>query len=179
MNKRFQYLNTLLWIVILMIPFLLQTAGIIDTNQYKITKDNGWTSIFTGPFLHASYSHVMGNATSILLGTSLISVFYKRMYFPVVILGFLVPSVTMYLLGMKAVGISGLCYCLIWFIILRGLMSKNKWRFPLSCIILIFYGSSLHTIYPPSNPFSLVAWEAHLSGLLTGLVLAIYSKIRE
>ena len=177
MNKRFQYLNTLTWILILIVPFLLQEIGLINITEYRISKLNGWTSIFTGTFLHAGYSHVMGNATMILLGTALMSVFYKKMYFPVIIAGLLVPSITMYYLGLNSVGISGLCYALVWFLILRGLMCQKKWRFPLACILLIFYGRSLQTVYPPLDPFTFIAWQAHLAGLLTGFVLAIYDRI--
>lgn len=177
MIKKYNYINILAWTVIVACPFLLQQADLIVTNDWKISPDNGLISILTGTFLHSSFSHMTNNLVGILLGVSLLYNMYHNMYLKVIALGIVLPSTVMYLLGLNSVGISGLVYTLVWFVIIRGLMSKHYVKYFSSALLLIFYGSSLRSVVPSNEPFSLIAWQAHLVGVVVGLFLAIYSKL--
>jgi len=177
MIRKHNYLNIVFWIFILVIPFLLQTVGVINTTDWMIDQSNGLISIITGSFLHGNFKHLVGNLTGILLGVSLLYNLYRKHYWKVITLGVIIPSGLMYLLGLPCVGISGLVYALIWYIITRGLMSIDRTRFLIAITVLLFYGGSLAGAIP-LDAFSRIAWQCHLAGVLTGLGLALYQRLK-
>mgnify|MGYP003643153796 CR=1 FL=1 len=62
----------------------------------------------------------------------------------------------------------------------RGLMSRDKYRFYTAVLLLVFYGASLKTTVPasafPIGPQ--IAWQAHLSGAMTGFFLAVIQRLK-
>lgn len=174
MNK-YSPLNSIVWILLVSIPFVLQQHNIINTSSLLISKDNGWWSIITGSFLHGGVYHFSGNITGLIVGVALLLNMYPKDYWKTIIFGILVPSSIMYFLGGKSLGISGLVFTIVWFVIFRGLLSKDIVRFVVSIILIIFYGYTVKTVF--FIPFSGIAYQSHLTGLLLGLMIAFYSKI--
>jgi len=169
-------INILLWTCVIVCPFLLQ-GSLININDWMISQNNGIVSILTGTFLHASFKHMVGNLTNILLGATIIYQFYNKMYLWLVLLGIAIPSGLMYALGFNSVGISGLGYTLIWFIICRGLMSHDTIRFMIGLLALVFYGGSILGAIP-STALSTVAWQAHLMGMIVGFMAAMVNRLK-
>lgn len=176
MMHKNNYLNVLLWIVLITLPFLLQVAGVIDGRSLAINQSNGLISILTGTFIHGSFKHMTSNLIGMLLGTSIMYALYKKIYFLSTLLGIIIPSSIMYFLGIPSVGISGLLFTFTWFIIIRGLMSRDKTRFVVGLFMLVFYGMSINTAIPLAGAVK-IAWQAHLGGLLTGFMLALYQRL--
>lgn len=170
------YLNLVFWCSALVLPFLAQEIGLIDTQAFLVSKENGWDSIFTGVFLHSSYSHLMGNFTGILLGTSILLNFQRKMYLQVILYGLFLPPLLGYFAGERIVGISGLAYTLIWYIIFRGLMSRDRVRFAIGILTLVFYGATAKGIIPQS-PLTRISWLTHLGGFLVAFNLALYQRL--
>jgi len=173
MNK-LSPINTLMWIFLVSTIFILQRTEVIDTSQLLTSKENGWWSILTGPLLHGSFGHFSGNMVGLIIGTSLLINMYRKYYFKVVLFGFIIPPAVMYFLDSRSLGISGLVFATIWFVAIRGLLSLNWVRFGTGIIVLFFYGSSLSTALPIASRG--IAWEAHLAGLITAIIMAMYSR---
>jgi membrane associated rhomboid family serine protease len=175
---RNNHINILIWITILVCPFLLQIAGVINTGLFRVDQNNGPLSILSGVFLHGDYRHLVGNLVGLLLASSLVYHYFKKMYIPVIAFGIIIPGAVMYWLDKPMVGISGLLFTMIWFIIIRGLMSRDRERFMVACFAVAFYGLSINTAIP-LNEMSRIAWQAHAAGLLTGASLALYGRFKK
>lgn len=176
-DKKFNYLHTIVWFILITVPHILQQLNVIDTNELKTHSSNGIISILTGTFLHGNWNHMAGNLSGILVGTAALKTLHDKMYWQVIFLGTLLPSAFMYISGTPAIGISGLVYAVIWAVITAGIMSKDKFKLLVGIVFGIFYGGSLKGAVPLS-PLSRVAWEAHLVGLIVGSCTAIYYKIK-
>lgn len=172
------YKHTIFWASLTLVPFLLQVSGMISSNDYAISKDNGIFSIISGVLMHGNWSHMLGNLLGMLLGVSLVVKFYSRAYVLLMFLGYICPAIVMYATGHKAIGISGLVYTLLWYIIIAGLTSRVKEKFYVGIIVLIIYGSGLRNAVPPSMPTG-IAWQAHLTGVCVAMFLAIVYKLRK
>lgn len=179
MNHSNDYKHTIFWTMLTLVPFLLQTFGLIPTMEWATHPSNGPISVFTGPLLHGSWRHMFGNLVGMLLGVSILVKFYPRAYGKVMFLGFLLPPYIMYMFeSIKSLGISGLVYTVIWFVIVSGLTSNVKEKFYTSIAILFFYGSTLNSAVPTAAIRG-IAWQAHLTGICVAMVLVIYYKIKK
>jgi len=174
MNK-YSQINILAWTLIITIPFILQSTRVINTVQYVTSKDNGWWSILTGPLLHGNANHFAGNIIGLLIGVTLLINLYKKSYWMVIVAGYICPAIVMYQTGFKSVGISGLVFTIVWFIIYRGLISTKLFRLIPAIVMLLLYGTTLYSAFPQTG--SQIAWQAHLTGVLIGVFLAIINKI--
>jgi membrane associated rhomboid family serine protease len=172
------YLNLVFWATILIVPFLLTELEVLNVLTLRTSKTNGWSSVFTGTFLHGNWSHLMGNFTSIILGTSVLLNFQKKMYLPVILLGLFIPPVfpLIFKPEISTIGISGLAYTLIWYIIFRGLMSRDVARFLFGIVFILFYGATAKGI-TPEVPFG-ISWLTHLGGFLVAFNLALFQRIK-
>lgn len=166
----------MIWISSLSIIFMLQKTGVINTENFVTSKNNGWWSILTGPFLHGGFSHFSGNIVGLVVGSSLLLNLYKKMYWRVMLLGLIIPPTIMYLLGGNSLGISGLVFATLWFVAIRGVLSLNWLRFLIGIVIILFYGSSLKSAFPIASYG--IAWQAHFAGLITAIIMAIYSRLK-
>lgn len=164
-------LVSVLVILFIWVVFLFQLEGIIDTSSWVLSKENGVKSIFTGSFLHGSYSHIVGNTSGLLVGFALLNKFFKNSFYIVLALGLICPYIATYFLFEQSVlGISGLTYTMIWFLTASTLFNKKLWYVGLT--LALFYSNGL--IY--ATPFKEdVAWVTHLFGVLTGLILAVHN----
>tara|TARA_R110000822_G_scaffold242061_1_gene371274 strand:- start:1552 stop:2094 length:543 start_codon:yes stop_codon:yes gene_type:complete len=178
MIRHHNYLNILVWCTLVIIPFLLQDVGVISTNDWSTQPANGLISILTGSFMHGSYAHMVGNLSGIIIGVSILYNFYYKHYGTVILLGVFVPSMISYFFtGIPTVGISGLVYTLIWFIIVRGLISRDKTRLFLAIGVAVIYGSSLKGAIPQGFG-SNIAWQCHLAGVMTGTAIAVWARLK-
>lgn len=118
-----------------------------------------------------------GNLAAMLVGTTVVAAFYKRMYWPVIVLGILAPSILAYIGGVPTLGISGLAYAFIWFIIFRGFMSRDYVRMGIAIGMCLIYGGTLRGAAPMGN-LSNIAWDGHLAGLCVGLLCSVYSRLK-
>lgn len=173
---RYNYINILIWVSVIVLPFICEQAGLLSVYDLRISEDNGPLSILSGTFMHGNWNHMVGNLTATLLTTSIIYQYYKKVYLSLIAFGIIIPSAVMYGLGVASVGISGMVFTLVWFIITRGLMSRDKERFNIGLLMLVFYGLSIKTAVPV-DPMSRIAWQAHLAGLLTGFNIALYQRL--
>jgi membrane associated rhomboid family serine protease len=163
--------KTLIPIFLIWVIFAFQTWGMIDFNLLKTSHNTGLYTIITGSFLHGDIGHIAGNTIPLLVGLAVLAEYYNRHYWKVLIVGTLFPGIIMYFTGHISLGISGLCYAVVFFVMVMGIGSKNKHKFLISIVMFLIYGGLLKgaTTLAGYN----VAWQSHLSGIICGVILAL------
>ncbi|NJB37243.1 rhomboid family intramembrane serine protease [Croceivirga sp. JEA036] len=131
----------------------------------------GLGGIFCSPFIHGSVEHLFNNSLPLFILSLALFYFYKEKAWHVLFIGWLVTGILTWLLGRPSyhIGASGLIYMLASFIFFKGVFQKYYRLVALSLTVVFIYGSMLWYIFPVEEGIS---WEGHLSGFLSGLVLA-------
>jgi len=135
----------------------------------------GLIGIITAPLIHADFNHLLSNTFALFFLTTALFYFYKEIaawaFFSIYILsGFWV-----WFFGRDAyhIGASGIIYGLVAFLFFSGIFRKHKPLVALSLTIVFLYGSIIWGIFPLHASLS---WETHLTGLIAGLIMAVYYK---
>lgn len=132
----------------------------------------GLRGIVFSPFLHGSVGHLYNNTIPIAMLTAALVYFYREIAFKVLLYGILLSGFITWLIARPSyhIGASGVIYVLATFIFFKGIFSKHYRLVALSLIVVFIYGSLLWYIFPLKEDIS---WEGHLSGFITGLLLAV------
>ena len=95
--------------------------------------------------------------------------------FSVLIIGLLITGFTTWLIGRPSyhIGASGVVYMLVAFLFFKGLFTGHYKLLALTFLVAFFYGSLVWYVLPIEDGIS---WEGHLSGAVTGVLLAIFTK---
>ncbi|MEM9078534.1 MAG: rhomboid family intramembrane serine protease [Bacteroidota bacterium] len=137
---------------------------------------SGLKGVFFSPFIHSSVEHLYNNTIPLAVLTFFLFFFYRRVAFWVLLIGFLGSGFLTWCIGRPSyhIGASGLIYVLASFIFFKGIITKHFRLVALSLIVVFVYGSMIWYIFPVKDGIS---WEGHLSGFLTGLLLAFFINI--
>lgn len=135
----------------------------------------GLFGIFTSPFLHKDFNHLMNNTPPLLLLGSCLFFFYKNLPYRVIFWLFIGGGFWLWCFGRPGnhIGASGIIYGLFSFVLLGGILSKNKNLMAISLLTIFLYGSMIWGIFPLEEG---VSWEGHLTSLMWGIILAIVYK---
>lgn len=163
----------LIWLV-----FLVDVSLNLNVAKYGIfprTQDGLWGILFS-PLIHGSISHLYNNTLPVFfLGMALLY-FYPKISFKVFVLGYFLTGLLTWVIGRGAyhIGASGIIYMLASFIFFKGVFSKHFRLIAVSLIVVFFYGGLMWYVFPVDDQIS---WEGHLSGFLSGLLLAYLIKV--
>ncbi|SDQ48412.1 rhomboid family intramembrane serine protease [Flagellimonas zhangzhouensis] len=137
----------------------------------------GLRGIVLSPFIHGSLEHLYNNTIPLAVLTAFLFYFYRSVAVKVFILGVLISGLVTWVMARPSyhIGASGLIYVLASFIFFKGILAKNYRLVALSLIVVFIYGSMIWYIFPIEEEIS---WEGHLSGFLTGLLLAFTTKVK-
>lgn len=127
-------------------------------------------------FLHANLEHLTSNFLPLAISLYGIFYFYKDISGRVLIISMLSVGVLIWLFARPSfhIGASGLLYALVFFVLVGGLIRKNKQLLIFAFITLTFQSGLIWGIFPQDNQIS---WESHLMGAIVGIVLSfIYRK---
>ena len=162
-----------MWVVkIIEVSFSISMGhwGIIPQTMH------GLVGIFTLPFLHGSWNHLMANSVPIIvLGTALYY-FYPTLAHRVLLVSYLASGLLTWCLGAPGtthVGASALIYSLNLFLIVSGFIRGNRQLTVISLIMVFLYGSFIWGMIPSLARPQNISWEGHLSGAIVGIVLAL------
>lgn len=156
-----------------MLEFVDQLSG-NELDQFGIhaREIDGTPEIFTAPFLHAGWEHLISNSL------------------PFYILGFLVllsglarwlasSLIIIVVSGMAAwsltpahtiiLGASGLIFGWLTYLLARGIWSRRPAQVVLAVIVLVLYGGLIWGVLPGTAG---VSWQAHLGGAIGGVLAA-------
>ncbi|RNC89269.1 MAG: rhomboid family intramembrane serine protease [Allomuricauda sp.] len=151
----------------------------INLNDWGIfpRRISGLKGIFFSPFIHGSLEHLYNNTLPLIVLTAALFYFYKETAFRVLLIGFLLSGLFTWLIGRTSyhIGASGLIYVLASFVFFKGIFARHYRLVALSLAVVFLYGGLIWYIFPIKDGIS---WEGHLSGFLTGLLLAAMTKTK-
>ena len=135
----------------------------------------GLRGILCAPFIHTDFTHLFNNSIPILILGSLFIFFYKKISCEIFLWLFFISGVFLWGIGRPNyhIGASGMIYALATFLFVSGIIKKDTRLASISLIIAFLYGSLIWGIFPVKEN---VSWEGHLSGLISGLIVAIFYR---
>ena len=168
----------LLFLLTIVIVFWIESRFNINLNYLGIypRKIEGLRGILLGPFIHGDVKHLFNNAIPLLVLTSALFYFYRKIRWKVLIYGLLLTGLFTWLIGRSNIhiGASGVIYMLTAFLMFRGILSKHYQLTALSFSVIFLYGGFIWYIFPTDPKIS---WEGHLSGFMVGIIFSfIFNK---
>lgn len=159
--------------------FWLELRLEVNLNQFGVVPRDfvGLRGIIFSPFIHGSVEHLYNNTIPLAVLLAALFYFYRNIALRVLFLGILLSGLMTWAIGRPSyhIGASGVIYVLASFMFFKGIISKYYRLVALSLIVVFIYGSLLWYIFPIKDDIS---WEGHLSGFLTGLLLAVLIKAK-
>jgi membrane associated rhomboid family serine protease len=146
--------------------YRLDHDGIVPRNVAHID------GIVFAPFLHASFSHLLGNTVPLLILGFAIALAGARRLLLVTLIVALASGLATWLTapaGSVTVGASGVVFGYATYLITRGFFNRRIGEVGLGVIVLILFGGALISDLIPHTGIS---WEAHLFGGVGGVLAA-------
>ena len=171
----------LLIVVVMWAVKIIEVSLNIDFGRYGITPHtaHGLIGIFTLPFLHGSWEHLLSNSVPILvLGTALYYC-YPTLANRVLLITYLASGLITWCIGNPEsthIGASALVYGLNLFLIASGFIRGNRMLIVISLIMVFLYGSFIWGMIPSLAIPQNISWEGHLSGAIIGVLLAVFLR---
>lgn len=134
------------------------------------------SGIFTSPFIHSDFNHLISNSFPLLILISVMILFYRRVALFSLLLITLLTGLSVWMFARPSyhVGASGVVYGLVSFVFWSGIFRKNTKSIVLSLIVLMLYSGLFLGILPPEA--SNISWESHLAGGIVGIFVALLFK---
>lgn len=171
----------LLIVVVMWVVKIIEVSLNVDLGRYGVTPHttHGLIGIFTLPFLHSSWEHLLSNSVPILvLGTALYYC-YPTLANRVMLITYLASGLITWCIGhpdTTHVGASALVYGLNLFLITSGFIRGNRMLIVISLIMVFLYGSFIWGMIPSLAIPQNISWEGHLSGAIIGVLLAVFLR---
>ncbi|MDH5397759.1 MAG: rhomboid family intramembrane serine protease [Cyclobacteriaceae bacterium] len=139
----------------------------------------GMGGILLSPFIHGDFYHLISNTIPIgVLGFGVIY-FYREVAHYVIGLIYLLSGFWVWVAARSAfhIGASGIVYGLLFFLLLSGIIKRDRKQLAVSFVILFLYGGSMFSGLMPLD--ASVSWEAHVTGAVSGIFCAVlFRKVR-
>lgn len=141
---------------------------------------SGFKGILFMPLIHSKvdFAHILNNSLPTFVLTTALIYYYRSIAWRVFAFSWLFTGLGLWLFASKGfsyhIGMSGIIYALASFLFTSGVLRRYLPLQGISLFVAFVYGSMIWGIFPMETH---VSWEGHLSGLLSGVVLAlIYRK---
>jgi membrane associated rhomboid family serine protease len=144
-------------------------------DQYGIRPHNlpdGLLGIFSAPFLHAGFDHLIGNTIPFLVMGAMIALSGLARVAMATLIIVVVGGLGVWLFassGTDHIGASGVVFGYAGYLIARGLFSRNLLHLGLGIAVIAIYGTTLLFGLAPRDGIS---WQGHLFGAIGGVVAA-------
>lgn len=146
----------------------------INLNQWGLypLKGSGLRGILFGPFIHVSALHLYQNSIPLLVLSHFLFYFFPKRAWVILLSGWMLTGILTWFIGRSSyhIGASGIIYFLASFIFFNGVRSGYFRKIALSLVIVFLYGGMVWYVLPIEDA---VSWEGHLSGSITGIILAL------
>lgn len=132
----------------------------------------GLRGVLFSPFIHSSISHLWHNSVPIIVLSTALFYFYKKISWQVFFWLFLLSGLGTWLIGRASyhIGMSGIVYALASFLFFKGIYSRHFRLVSLSLLVVFIYGSLIWGTLPLDEKIS---WEGHLSGFIAGILVSL------
>lgn len=133
---------------------------------------SGAVGIITAPLIHGSWEHLIANTLPLLLLGAVVLYGYPRSRWWVIATIWLVSGLGVWLFARPNFhfGASGITHGLLFFLLMIGLLRRDKRSIGLLMVAFFMYGTMLLTIFPRDPQ---VSFEYHLFGAVGGVLAAL------
>lgn len=167
-----------LFILLLFLIEIVDTTFHLNFENYGVKPRNldGFIGIFTFPFIHGNWNHLISNSFSLFVLLTGIFVFHESRSIKIITLLYIGSGLLLWFIGRENtnhIGASGFIYALVAYLFVASLKVRNRNAMALSFFIILMYGSMVWGVFPffvENN----VSWEGHLAGAIVGVVLALF-----
>ena len=145
---------------------LTNDAGIMPRNA-----DHVW-AIFTSPFLHASFQHLIDNTIPFVFMGVIIALRGARRLALVTLIVIVVGGLGTWLIapaGTNTIGASGVVFGYATYLFARGVFDRSALEILTGVIVGVVWGGALLSSVVPHAG---VSWQAHVCGAIGGVVAA-------
>ncbi len=164
-------------VVLVAVMWAVELVNALDS--YRLDRDgivprnfSHLDGILFAPFLHASFSHLLGNTVPfIILGFAIAFAGARRLLLVTLIVA-LVSGIGVWLTspgGTVTVGASGIVFGYATYLICRGMFDRRVGEVMLGVVVLFLFGGALIS---DLIPHAGISWEAHLFGGIGGVLAA-------
>jgi membrane associated rhomboid family serine protease len=139
----------------------------------------GMKGILIMPFIHDKHdlNHLLNNSLAFFILSTLLTYAYRKLALPVLLVSWLFCGSFLWLFASTHsgyhIGMSGVIYALSSFLFFSGALRRYFPLQALSLLVVFLYGSTVWGMLPLDPRIS---WEGHLSGFVSGLLLALYFR---
>ncbi len=162
-----------IWLV-----YYIEVTFNFNFNKYGVVPGElyGLRGILFSPFIHGGLSHLWGNTMPMIVLPFMLFYFYRSSAWIVLIFGGLTTGLLTWIIADSGrhIGASGIIYLIVFFLLVKGLKTRNVRLVATSFVVIFLYGSLVWYVLPVKAGMS---WEGHLSGALVGIVCAIFLKV--
>ncbi|MBX3165996.1 MAG: rhomboid family intramembrane serine protease [Candidatus Eremiobacteraeota bacterium] len=128
----------------------------------------GLAQIFSSPFLHGGWQHLLGNTLALIpLG---ILMLMQRAFVPVMLISILVGGLGSWVFSTGAsLGFSGVLFGFMGFLLARGLYTRRPLAIAISLITFSYFSG---IVWQGLIPHEGISWSGHFWGFVGGVVAA-------
>jgi membrane associated rhomboid family serine protease len=166
-------------LLIAMVAVMWVVELVNSLDGYRLDSDGIWPhdagriwGIFTAPFLHASWAHLIGNTIPLVFIGLIIALEGVRRLAAVTLIVIVVGGLGTWLVsssGTAVVGASGLVFGYAAYLLARGFFSRNLLELVAGAVVVAVWGATLLASLVPHGH---VSWQGHLSGAVAGILAA-------
>jgi len=136
----------------------------------------GLRGVVFSPFLHGDFGHLFSNSIPFLVSGGFIFHFWKKISWQLLGLMWFFSGFPVWLYAKPYtthIGASGVVYAMIFFVFVSGLIRKNRNLSAIAMLLIFLYGGLIWGLFPQiTKSGTLISWEGHMAGAITGLILA-------
>jgi membrane associated rhomboid family serine protease len=164
--------------VLVAVMWIVEVINALDANRldiagglYSRNVDHLW-AIFTSPFLHAGFGHLLGNTIPFVFMGAIIAMRGAGRLALVTLIVLIVGGLGTWLIspsGTDTVGASGIVFGYAGYLLTRGLFDHSFGELVTGAVVGVLWGTVLIASLIPHGH---VSWQGHLSGALGGVIAA-------
>jgi len=162
---------------VVLLMWLLEIVNTLDSNN--LDNDGIWArnfgrlwGIFTAPFLHASFQHLIANTIPFVFMGVIIALHGAKRLALVTLIVIVVGGLGTWLISpanVPTIGASGLVFGYATYLLVRGLFDRSVLEVFVGIVVGVIWGGALLSSLVPHYG---VSWQGHLCGAIGGVVAA-------
>jgi membrane associated rhomboid family serine protease len=166
------------FLAIVAVMWVVEVINAADS--YKLDNDGGirprslshiW-EIFTAPFLHVSWAHLIDNTIPLVVMGLIIALAGAARVVRVTLMVIMIGGLLTWLISpsnSSTVGASGLVFGYATYLFARGFFNRSALELVAGVVVGVLFGGALLTSIVPQHHIS---WQGHASGAVAGVVAA-------
>ena len=145
--------------------------GVVSALALVPRRIDGLPGLLGTLFVHGSFGHLAANTPPLLVLGGMVVVRGVRYYLATALAIAVLGGSALWVFGRSAahIGASGLIFGFFGFLVARGYYERRWSSIAAALVVVVLYGGLIAGVVPRGGQ---VSWEAHLFGLLAGILCA-------